>query len=241
MRHVKKLLCLVLFLLSACTSVPPVSSDNLIAPDFKAPAQGALIVLLPPTVEAEDLTEGKPILLDQLHRQLKAAGYKVAGLDAANYDTIWAQEVEAVGGVYDAKTGKLRPAQYAQARGQLVQRVSSGTMAALVLQPHLLLRQAQLSGPSARWDGQQRRVQLSNTYGQDYRSDGTTLALSVGLDAYTGSGELVASTYGGVSMLYTVNIQAAKNEVRADLFASDKEMGEGVALALTPVLKPSAQ
>lgn len=198
-------------------------------------------MLLPPSVEADDLDAGKPLLLDQLQRQLKAAGYRVAGLDAANYETIWAQEVEAVGGVYDAKTGKLQSARFARARGQLVQRVSSDTKASMVLQPNLVLRQAQFSGPAARWDGQQRRVLVSNTYARDYRSDGTTLALSVGLDAYAGSGELVASTYGGASMLYTVNIQAAKNEVRGDLFASDKELGEGVALALTPVLKPSAQ
>jgi hypothetical protein len=80
------------------------------------------------------------MLLDQLSRQLKASGYKVVGLDPANYQVLWAQEVEAVGGVFDAATGRLRPAQYARARDQLVQRVSADTKAAMVLEPHLLLR-----------------------------------------------------------------------------------------------------
>lgn len=241
MRHVKKLLCFVPFFLAACASVPPQSSDNLVSPAFKAPAPGALIVLLPPEAEGAELKEGVRSLLVQLHRQLKVAGYKVAGMEQSNYEIIWAQEIDAVGGIYDPATGKMKRGEYVQARARLIQRVGDSTQAALVVAPYLVLRKAELSGASAQWDGQQRRVPISNSAGRDYRSDGTTLALSVRLETFAGSSEPLAITYGGASMVYSVNIQAARNEARGDLFANDKELGEGVALALSPLFKPSAK
>jgi hypothetical protein len=239
----KKLFCLFFpFLLAACASgAPPLPPDNLLAPSYQAPAPGAVIVLLPPKFEAIDLEEGRNMLMDQLHRQLQAAGYKVVALDQANYETLWAQEVDAVGGIFDAATGGLKRFQFAQARGRLAQRVTSGAHAAMVLEPQLVMRMAELSGSSARWDGQERRLVVNRTGGDDFRHDGTTLALSVGVDLFADSGEQVASTHGGASLIYAVNIDAKRNEVRRNLFATDKEIGEGVALALSPLFKKSAQ
>lgn len=238
---VKKPLCFLPFFLAACASAPQQSSDNLISPEFKAPAPGALIVLLPPQAEGAELKEGVDSLLVQLHRQLKAAGYKVAGIARSNYETIWAQEVDAVGGVYDTVTGKRRHDAYFQAHAHLVQRVGDDMQAALVIEPRLLLRKATLSGATVQWDGQQRRVLMSNSAGREYRSDGTTVAMSVNLNVFAASGEPVAMTYGGASLVYSVNIQAAKHEVRSDIFANDKELAQGVALSLSPLFKPSAQ
>lgn len=192
--------------------------------------------MLPARVETDDLQPGVDALKSELHRQLTAAGYKVIALDEDSYDTIWSQEVAEVGGVYDAATGALRRREFALAEGHLVQRVSSETRAALVVEPQLVLRKAEVSGVSAVWDCQQRRALVVGGGGDDYRHNGSTLGLSVGLRMFASSGEFVSSTYGGVSLPYRINVRTSSNEVRPDLFANDKDIADGVSLALSPVL-----
>jgi hypothetical protein len=234
---VKKLIFFILPLLfSACASSPKLASDNQIAPEFRRPQPGALILIMPPEFEAIDLQAGAGILKEELHRQLSAAGYKVVALDADSYDAIWAQEVAEVGGIYDANTGQLRRDAYVQALGHLVQRVSSETKASLVVRPRLVLRHAELSGVSAVWDGQLRRSPALGAIG-DVRYDGSTLGLSVGLHMFAASGEMVSSTYGGASLPYRFSLHTNKNEVRPDLFADTVDMADGVRLALIPFFK----
>jgi hypothetical protein len=236
---VKKLLSLCLpMLLVACASMsPPLPADNLIAPGFRRPNAGALIVMLPAKVEAVDLQAGVGFLRDQLHQQLGAAGYKVVALDQDSYDTIWEQEVAEVGGIYDVTTGGLRRREYALALGRLVQRISIDTQAAMVLAPQLVLRKAEVSGVSAVWDGQQRRELSRGAADGEVRSHGSTLGVSVGLRMFASSGEFVLNTHGGASLPYRLNLQTNGNEVRPDLFANDKEIADGVGLALAPLLK----
>ena len=235
----KKLLILALLALSGCASAPPSSrpSDNLIAPNFQAPQAESLIVLLPAEVEAAELQPGVAGLTNALHQQLIAAGYKVVALDQNSHDAIWSQEVEAVGGIYDPKTGALRQHELMLALGHLVQRVSVETHAVMAIRPQLVLRPAGISGMSATWDGQQRRVPVFGLGGDTITHDGSTLGLSVGLNVFASSGELVMSTHGGALLPYRINVQTGKNEVRPDLFATENDVADGVALALAPLVK----
>ncbi|MES1980580.1 MAG: hypothetical protein V4451_21265, partial [Pseudomonadota bacterium] len=181
----QKLLSLVLtLLLAACASPAPTPTDNVIAPAFHRPEAGKLILLLPPEAETADMQPGIEILKQQLHKQLSAAGYKVALLDQASNNTIWTEEVAAVGGIYDPVTGNLRRPEYARAFSYLVQRVSGETKAVLVLRPRLVLRRALLAGQNATWDGQQRRVPVVGVGGGTTWNKGTTLGLSVELAAF---------------------------------------------------------
>ncbi|MYM32103.1 hypothetical protein GTP58_27600 [Duganella sp. CY15W] len=236
---VKKLSLATLSLLfAACTSVPPpLSSDNLIASGFQRPAAPALVVMLPPQVAALDLQEGVALLKEQLRLQLSQAGYKVVALDQDSYNAIWRQEIAEVGGVFDPATGAMKRREYAQALGHLVQRVSAETKAAMVIRPQLVLRKAEVAGVSAAWDGQIRRLPAKGGGGDDVRGNGSTLGLSVGLNMFAASGELVLSTYGGAMLPYRVNFLTLQNEVRPDLFAEDKDLADGVALALEPFFK----
>lgn len=174
--------------------------------------------------------------MDALHRRLTSAGYKVIALDEGSYDAIWSQEVAEVGGIYDPHTGVLRHRELILALGHLVQRVSSETHAAMVMRPQLVLRPAEISGMSAVWDGQQRRVPVFGLGGDTITHDGSTLGLSVGLDIFTSSGELVMHTYGGILLPYRLNVLSGKNEVRSDLFANENELTDGVTIALKPFL-----
>lgn len=225
-------------LLTACAAGPkPAVSDNLIAPNFQQPAAKSLIVLLPPQVEAPDLKPGAAMLVNALHQKLAAAGYKVVALDQGSHDAIWAQEVQEVGGIFDPATGVLRQREFHLAMGHLVQRVCAETQAAMVMRPSLVLREAELAGMSAAWDGQQRRVPEIGGGGGTLSHRGSTLGLSVGLDMFADSGELVMHTFGGALLPYRLNVNSGQNEVRADLFANDAEVADGVAIALAPFFK----
>jgi len=232
----RKLLVLFLpFLLSACAAVQPApSTDNRIYPEYRRPEPGAYLLMLPPKGETEDLQPGNEILKKELHRQLQAAGYKLAMLEQNNYNALWSEEIAAVGGIYDPATGALREAQFAQALSSLVRRVSSETKAVLVLRPRLVLRSAQLSGASANWDGQQRRVPVVG--GEGGSNSGNTLGLSVELIAFAANGEPAWRTYGGASLPYRVNLYTEKNEVRTDLFDNENELAQAVALTLAPIV-----
>jgi hypothetical protein len=235
----KKLLYLTLsLLLASCASrLPSLPSDNLTSPNFRQPQVASLIVLLPVEVETAELQPGAAILMSTLHQRLTAAGYKVVALDQSSHDAIWSQEVEEVGGIYDQKTGAPRPRESMLALGRLVQRVSAKTHAAVVVRPQLVLRNAEIAGMSAVWDGQQRRISVFGAGGDTIRHDGLTLGLSVGLDIFASSGELVMHTHGGALLPYRVNVQSSKNEVRSNLFANEKDVADGVAIALTPFIK----
>lgn len=223
--------------LQACTTTgTSAPADNYLAPAFRALPQGALVVLLPTRDGVADMVPGEQFVVDQLHRQLSAAGYRVKALDAANYAVLWDQEVKIVGGIYDTGTGALRTRAYGQALGALAQRIAADTGAVMVISPKLLLRTAQLSGTRATWDGQNRAQPTAKAHGDDYRFDGQTIGLSVELLGIAGDGSIAFKTYGGTSLPYRADVWNGKNEVRSDLFDKDDETAHGVRIALQPVL-----
>jgi hypothetical protein len=210
--------------------------DNYLAPALRPLSPGALVVLLPPKAGPDGMPAGPEYVVQQLHRQLSAAGYKVKALDAANYALLWEQEVKVVGGIYDAGTGELRTRAYGQALGALAQRIAMDTGAALIISHGLLLRQAQLSGTRAAWDGQNRAQPTSNASGENVRFDGATIGLSVELLGIASDGSIAFKTYGGTSLPYRADVWNGKHIVRTDLFDTDAETAQGVRIALQPVL-----
>ena len=238
MRIVSLLLCMLL--LQACAAMAPARpTEEYVAPSFTAPAPGSLLVLLPTKASSAQTKGGEELVIQQIHRQLTSAGYKVVALDAANHAVIWDQEIKAVGGIYDPGTGALRTAAYAQALSALTRRVASETHGAIVISHGLVIRNARLSGTSAEWDGQRRAQVSTRTYGADYRFHGTTTALSVELLAMSSDGTIAFKTLGGTSLPYRADTFAGEFEVRPDLFATDTETAEGVRIALRPLLGPN--
>jgi len=224
-------------LLQACAPVTPAApTEEYVAPFFKAPSPGSLLVLLPTKSSSPEVVGGEEFVLQQIHRQLTGVGYRVVALDAANYAVVWDQEIKAVGGIYDTRTGALRTAAYAQALSALAKRVASETRGAMVISHSLVIRQAKLLGTTAEWDGQRRTPPTTRTYGSEYRFHGTTSALSVELLAISGDGTIAFKTLGGTSLPYRADTLAGQYEIRPDLFATDSETAEGVRIALKPLL-----
>jgi hypothetical protein len=223
--------------LQACASkVAPVPADNYLAPVWQPLPRGALVVLLPPKAGPDDMRSGAEFVTRQLHAQLSAAGYKVKALDAANHALLWDQEVKIAGGIYDPANGELRTRAYGQALGALAQRIATDTGAALIISHALLMRQAELSGARATWDGQNRPQPTSKAYGDEMRFNGDTIGLSVELLGIAADGSVAFKTHGGTSLPYRADVWNGKNSVRTDLFEKEEETADGVRIALKPVL-----
>lgn len=206
---------------------------------FIKPAPGALVLLLPAIAEADELAPGLPVLLDALHAELTSGGYRTALLDPQDHATIWGQEVEAVGGIFDAKTGAPKPAAQAAAMSALAQRLSRETKAALVILPKLVVRKAEVHGTKADWDGRLVLVPTRGTDGGSSTQRGTTTAISVQLLAFTDAGALAFNTFGGATLPYVIDFVTERPVLRSDLFSRATDLAQGARIALKPVLSPA--
>jgi hypothetical protein len=228
----------LLFALVVCPALAQVSGQSSVTgSSFKPPASGSLILLLPPSTEAPELDAGVATLLQALHSELAAAGFRTALLDKANYETIWAQEVEAVGGIYDSRTGSLKPVERALAIAALTKRLAQETSASLVITPRLVLRKAELSGTKASWDGRLVLVPTRGTFGGSSSSTGTTTAVSVQLLALARDGTLAFNTFGGVTLPYAINFVSERPELREKIFSDKNDLAKAAEIALGPLTK----
>jgi hypothetical protein len=220
----------------ATTKAPAQTRPPSTGSSYQKPAPEALVLLLPASAEAEELLPGLPVLLNALHTELRAAGYRTALLDKQNYEIIWNQEVDAVGGIFDNSTGKPKLEAHAAAMSALSRRLAHETNAALVILPKLVLRKAELNGTKADWDGRLVLIPTRGTFGDRTRHRGTTPAISVHLLALTDAGALAFNTFGGITLPYVIDFVTERPVLRTDLFSSATDFAEGVKIALKPVL-----
>ena len=228
---------LTLALLAGCASVDsPLAKDDLLAPNFRAPAAGALIVLVPGAPIGAAESGGTHLALVQLDAQLRAAGYRVVTLGGANFVDLWRSEVEVEGDLYDPHSGKPQPEVLARIWVSLARRIGEQTHCALVLDYQLIPRSAVMSGHKAGWDGVVRDIPFKR--GQErYEMSGRTSALSVELVGFSPNGELLLRQFGGTSLFYRINTIDKREEIRPDLFLDDADTAEGVRVALRPLTR----
>lgn len=228
---------LTMALLAGCASVEsPPAKDDLVAPDFRTPAAGALIVLAPGAPIGAAESAGTHLALVQLDAQLRAAGYRVLAVDAANFEGLWNSEVQVEGGPYDPRTGKPRPEVLARIWVSLARRIGEQTHCALVLDYRLVPRSAVMSGHKAGWDGVVRNISFKRG-DERYDMSGNASALSVELLGFSPDGELLLRQFGGTSLFYRINTIDRREEMRPDLFLDDAETAEGVRVALDPLTR----
>jgi hypothetical protein len=231
-------LLILMLVLAACAAVAPAPpKDTLVAPTLGRLPASALVVLAPADQHDAYLKPGDSLVLQALHRQLAGAGFRVAALEASNHDTVWRQEIDAAGGIYDPASGALRPAAYAQAVSSLARRICAEAGCTLLLRYRLATRPALLGGTTAEWDGQRRHQPVAGTGGDSWSfREGTMNALSVELQGLAADGTLVLRSFGGASLPFRADITGRKFELRTDLFDKDDEIADGVRLALVPLL-----
>lgn len=111
----------------------------------------------------------------------------------------------------------------------------------LILEPVIKRRRAMLGGSHARWDGVRRRMIVNGKESQseDGNWSGLTEGLSVRVYGRVPGIGKAFMTYGGITLAtfqdwnksYSMEIK-----IRDDLFESDREIQQGVEIALSPLL-----
>lgn len=227
----------VILAIAGCASPPQPKTTlgNILGANFARPPAGSLIVLLPPA-QIKEVGAGGDLMATQLGSQLLAAGYRVAMLPDSNYNEIWKQEVDAVGGIFDQVSGALKSESYTLAMSHLASRVCMETKCAMIIKQKLVDRTATINGAVADWDGTSRRIPLKNALGESWKFNGTTTGISVELTAVMADGAIGFRMYGGASLMFQTNVLDAVNEPRPGLFQDDKEIADGVRVALQPLL-----
>ena len=223
--------------IAGCAGAPVErSADEYRAAALRPLTPGTQVALLPVKSPPTDLAAGDLLVQQQLEAQLRAAGLQVVPVDAARFEALWANEVRAVGGLYDPASGALRTAAYGTALSQMARHVARETHAAFVIDHRLVVRHAELSGSNAQWDGQRRTQPTLRAYGSESRFDGTTTALSVQLLVLSGGGELLLKSFGGTSLPYAADVREGRFVLRPGLFDTADETADGVRVALRPLL-----
>ena len=224
----------LLFNLVACTSVKS-PSDNTYAKDFHPIEPPAKIVILPVEDQYKELAKGKPIIVAEISGQLGNLGYQSLVFDESSYEKLRNEAIEKTGGLYDSRSGKMNTAQETKAAQFLITAVSTQTECSLILSPRIVLKTVKLSNDSASWDGVQRRLRVlfGGTYGQTW--SGETKAVSVELKGYRPDGSWQFTSYGGISLIFDVDMREPKNKIRQDLFDDKREIKEAVELVLRPL------
>lgn len=224
--------------LSACTTpIPKPGADHFIAQTYARPAKGARVIILPPTTKFRNFQAGLDLVEEDLEKQVLAAGYDPQLVVRSDFELVWLDEVNAVGGIYDQTTGVLNTSKYEQATAAMARRIASELKGQFLLVPELVLRDAQLEGSNANWDGRTFSVPIKNSGGRLLKLSGTLKGLSLQISALDAHGVLQFRSRGALLFPYVHNAEKIMNEVRPDMFTSRDEMVEGIAIALMPLTK----
>ncbi len=106
-----------------------------------------------------------------------------------------------------------------------------GSSAQIVVFPNIVVRGADYSGgQTVRWDGVRRRERGTRGGGMT----GTTSAASLFTSIHSADGLEVFSGYGGLDLIYQLNMSERKYELRPDLFEDEKNLAEGVCISFHP-------
>ncbi|MFZ2990074.1 hypothetical protein [Ideonella sp.] len=196
-----------------------------------------MIVILPPQAQAQELSAGADVVEAELARQLASAGYKTQLVEKSDFSTLWNANVAAVGGLFDAATGQPKQDRYAQVLKQTTLQVASELNGALFIAPRIVYRAAALNADSAEWDGQRRRMEITEARGESIQSwSGSTRGVSIQITAMAPSGEIQRVTYGGLVLPYRVSLKLDQNVPKPDLFDQKSDVANGVATALWPLI-----
>ena len=225
-------------MLMSCGGAQLVKPTHKISGSYQGLDSSKRIFLLPVTTEVSEAKQGSDKVQALLAAQLKASGWDVATMSDANYQTLWQQITDSVGGLYSPVNGQFEAEKYSQAIYKLNVIINQQEQYAAVLQPEIVLRSAQLDGSDAKWDGVTVKQVEKRVRPNKYDWTGDAPAISVRINAYDASPKWLFTSYGGLSLtqdvLYTANDKATF-KIKDDLFENDKNIDKGIALALQPI------
>ena len=231
----KYLATAALALLASCASPPPPQNVYL-SKDYVPPAPNAMVLLLHVPADEAVYQAGDRLAQHIATSMLTAAGYRVGIVSADDYAVLLAAERQRLA------QGAVQPSiqDWAKADFKALSTLASvagrQTGSPMLVRTRLLTRSTIVRQRTAAWDGQTRQL-LYVGMNRDYASvRGTGSGVSLEVVAVDVSGKLLARSFGGVTLPYLYQAEDGTAVERTDLFADDRELKEGAAIALTPLL-----
>merc|ERR1711916_132514 len=105
-----------------------------------------------------------------------------------------------VGGIYSSETGRIDSDKYAAAMYQLITIINKNETYAAVIQPELVIRNADLTGKHAKWDGVLVKTIDKGARARDVSWSGGTRGISLRVSAYDYSPKWLFTSYGGLAL-----------------------------------------
>ncbi len=230
----KKNISAVLFV---CGLVPSAlfaaeKDPNSYADKFPTIPQNARVVLLPMAYDFSAAAQETPIVQAAIVDQLKTLGFRPVKIKLE--PSSMPPGIDRVYLTPNLANKNVRPSKQVYLHD-----VSSQVPFDIALIPAVLSRTAKLSGQTARWDNVKVHLNVKG-YGSGMSTEwrGTSLGLSLELDAYDSKGQWLFTSYGGISLPYVINTKEAMNILKPRLFESEKDqesLRQGVEAALEPL------
>jgi|GEM_PF-5041050 len=257
---------LLISFLTACATKPlPVGIGTEVSAQFTPPAKGAVIVILPAISAFREFEVGEEPITAMLNQELISAGYKTYLYPKSDLVKFWETETAPLGKRMGPQAGQDYPELKTRLNAKLALKLVKDFPNSLVLSQVIVPREAELSGSYARWDGRKSMQPTSSKMHSDDNLRGSTQAISLELIALDVNGNQQFKTFGGLLLPYKMNILAtkadtnedalevksefsglllrykpdalsAKAEMREDMFKNAMEYGDGVKIALNPLL-----
>ena len=168
--------------------------------------------------------------------KLRKAGFTV--VPSREYDAIWKQTTEKLGGVFDPLTGKRDEAKFKTVREHTLRELGAKTKADAVLEQGISIVKANFAAPNAHWHGTSESVITGGFWATFFAggSQGTVPALSLVVALLDIHGVEMYVNTGGIQVLAKLSGQNFVTVQRYELFTDDERNRQAVNLALDPLM-----
>jgi hypothetical protein len=228
-----------------CASTPPEQRVVLAG----SPVRSLLILPLNATaVMPAELETSSGFVWEELEVYLRAQGKQLKTVAPEIARRFWLASIQrARAGEKGAKAG------FDDAVRILVRKLAEYAEFDTVLVPSLFVRQANIAGESARWDGVVRAVEFEETSRTSPAIPansplvGVAPAATLHMVVFDADGNRIQEAMGGLELLVQVRVLRPGTDTsepifeftaRTDLFANRTHLQEGIGLALSPFLPP---
>lgn len=226
----------VIALGSCATQETPPGSPSHVGASYRAPHAGALVLLIHVPAAEPLYRPGDAAAKRLVANALVAHGWRVGFIEQADFDAALGHELRGlVTRTSTLTVGEVEAAE-ARALATVAQVACERTGSPLLLRTRLLSRVTHVWQSVAHWDGHKEQIQFLGTDRVLANIQGAGPGVSLEVAAFNPAGQLVARTYGGVTLSYVVKDASGVAVDRENLFAADTSLAEGVKRAVAPLL-----
>lgn len=229
----------VLGSVSACAGRTPY--NPFLTPKSEIAAKTKTVALTPVTVP-DQVTDPGPIAArydSLIAEELRAAGLTV--IPSREFDGLWKRIRDSIGGVYDARTGKVDTVKQDAARTLAMRELKERFNADGWLQPVIVVTGAAFGSGTARWDGvkesYESTVMKLLAFVGRVHAEGTAPALSLEIRLEDMQGLPEYQNLGGIQLLQKPRFGKFVAVPRSELFADPARDRTAVHIALAPLLE----